>query len=34
MKAKNLWIKIVAFVLAAFMIGGTVYTAIAMIMTM
>lgn len=34
MKAKNLWIKIVAFVLAAFMIGGTVYTAIAMMLSM
>ena len=34
MKSQKLWIKIVAIVLAAFMAGGTIYTAIAMILSM
>ena len=34
MKETKLWIKIVALTLAAFMIGGTIYSAIAMILSM
>ncbi len=33
MKNSKLWIKIVALTLAAFMISGTIYTAIAIILS-
>lgn len=33
MKNSKLWVKILALVLAAFMVSGTIYTAIAIILS-
>ncbi len=33
LKSRKLWVKIMAIVLAALMAGGTIYTAIAMILS-